>query len=151
MPAPLSIDLRKRIISAYQGKEGSLRQLAKRFKVSLSFIRDLTRRNREMGTIEPKPHGGGAVAKISTAHLALITTLVNEQPDVLLTELCTRFAQKTGLEVSISTMHRTIQSLNLTFKKNINCLRARNSKGQRLAIQLSRLEFHDRCAEFGIH
>jgi transposase len=117
MPAPLSIDLRQRIISAYQGKEGSLQQLAKRFKVSLSFIRDLTRRHRELGTIEPKPHGGGAVAKISTEHLPLLTALVNEQPDMLLTELCTRFAQKTNIEVSISTMHRAIQSLNLTFKK----------------------------------
>ena len=65
MPAPLSIDLRTRIISAYQGKEGSLRQLAKRFKVSLSFVRDLTRRHRELGTIEPKPHGGGAVAWVT--------------------------------------------------------------------------------------
>jgi transposase len=136
---------------AYQGKEGSLRQLAKRFKVSLSFVRDLTRRHRELGTIEPKPHGGGAVAKINTAHLPLITTMVNEQPDVLLIELCDRFAQKTDIEVSISTMHRTIQSLNLTVKKNINCLRARNSKSQRLAIQLSRLEFHDRSSESCVH
>jgi transposase len=39
MPAPLSIDLRQRIIAAYEAKEGSQRQLAERFKVSLSFIR----------------------------------------------------------------------------------------------------------------
>ncbi len=44
MPAPLSVDLRQRIIAAYEAKEGSQRQLAERFKVSLSFIRDLSRR-----------------------------------------------------------------------------------------------------------
>ena len=44
MPARLSVDLRQRIITAYEAKEGSQRQLAERFQVSLSFIRDLSRR-----------------------------------------------------------------------------------------------------------
>jgi hypothetical protein len=69
MPAPLSLDLRQRIMSADQTEEGSQRQLAKRFKVSLSFIRDLVRRYRETNTIEPKPHVGGAVAKLEPKHL----------------------------------------------------------------------------------
>jgi transposase len=69
MPAPFSVDLRQRIISAYQGKEGSQRQLVQRFKVSLSFVRDLTHRHRETGQVEPKPHGGGAVAKLGPAQL----------------------------------------------------------------------------------
>ena len=56
MPAPLSIDLRQRVIAAYQAKEGSQRELAKRFKVSLSFVSDLTRRYRQARTVEPKPY-----------------------------------------------------------------------------------------------
>jgi transposase len=43
MPTPYSIDLRSRVIMAWVAKEGSQRQLAERFKVSLSFIRDLLR------------------------------------------------------------------------------------------------------------
>jgi transposase len=43
MPAPLSVDLRQRIMAAYEAKEGWQRQLAERFKVSLSCIRDLRR------------------------------------------------------------------------------------------------------------
>jgi len=31
MPAPLSVDLRQRIIAAYEAQEGSQRQLAERF------------------------------------------------------------------------------------------------------------------------
>ncbi|MEH2095686.1 hypothetical protein [Nostoc sp.] len=38
-----SIDLRQKILSAWQNKEGTQRDLAKRFKVSLSFIRDFLR------------------------------------------------------------------------------------------------------------
>ena len=53
MPAPLAVDLRQRIMAAYEAKEGSQRQLAERFKVSLSFIRDLRRHHRETGTVRP--------------------------------------------------------------------------------------------------
>lgn len=122
MPAPLSVDLRQRVIAAYQAKEGSQRQLALRFKVSLSFIRDLSRHYRLTGTVEPKPHGGGAVAKLGHAQLSIVRALVEAQPDALLTELCERLAKKTGINVSVSTMQRAIQNLELSVKKNINCL-----------------------------
>ena len=49
MPAPYSIDLRQRVIDAYKAKEGSQRQLAERFKVSLSFVKRLICRYRDTG------------------------------------------------------------------------------------------------------
>lgn len=122
MPAPLSIDLRQRIIAAYEAKEGSQRQLAKRFKVSLSFIRDLRRHQRETGTVQPKPHGGGAVAKLRQEQLPLVTALVKAQPDALLAELCERFAGQTGVVVSVSTMQQAVSKLKLSVKKNTDCL-----------------------------
>ncbi len=121
MPAPLSVDLRQRILDAYQAKEGSQRQLAERFKVSLSFIRDLMRHHRETGMVQPKPHGGGAVAKLGKEQLTIVETLVKAQPDALLTELCDRLAKQTGIEVSVSTMQRTVSQLRLSVKKNADC------------------------------
>src|SRR5512135_1443030 len=56
---PYSIDLRQRIAAAVDHGEGSFRQIARRFRVSLSFIARLLRRRRQTGTLEPKPHGGG--------------------------------------------------------------------------------------------
>ena len=53
-----SNDLRKKIIEAYQRKEGSLRKLAKRFSVSFSFVWRLVKRFRKSGSVAPKPHGG---------------------------------------------------------------------------------------------
>jgi len=117
MPAPLAVDLRQRIVAAYAAKEGSQRQLAKRFKVSLSFIRDLRRHQRETGTVQPKPHGGGAVAKLGKAQLPIVEALVTAQPDALLEELCERFAQQTGVAVSVSTMQQAVCKLKLSFKK----------------------------------
>lgn len=121
MPAPLSVDLRQRILAAYEAKEGSQRQLAERFKVSLSFIRDLMRHYRETGTVQPKTHGGGAVAKLGKAQLPIVEALVKAQPDALLNELCERFAQQTGVEVSVSTMQRAVGQLRLSVKKNSDC------------------------------
>lgn len=121
MPAPLSVDLRQRVIAAYQAKEGSQRQLAERFKVSLSFIRDLSRHYRQTGTVEPKPHGGGALTKLGEAHLPILQSLIEAQPDALLEELCERFAQKTGIRVSASTMQRAGYRLGLSVKKNLDC------------------------------
>lgn len=43
---------------------------------------------------------------------------VDEQPDALLVELCERLALWRGLKVSVPTMHRTVQRLGLTTKKN---------------------------------
>ena len=122
MPAPLSIDLRQRVLAAYQDKEGSMRHLSERFKVSLSFVRDLTRQYRQTGTVAPKPHGGSAIAKLGVAQLPIVRALVEDQPDALLEELCERFAEKTGVMVSISTMHRAVHRLKLSVKKNIHCL-----------------------------
>lgn len=117
MPASLSMDLRQRILAAYDAKEGSQRQLAERFKVSLSFIRDLRRHHRETGSVQPKPHGGGAVAKLGLEQLPIVEALVKAQPDALLRELCERFTEKTGVQVSGSTMQRAVTRLELSVKK----------------------------------
>ncbi|PSB66941.1 transposase [filamentous cyanobacterium CCP1] len=122
MPAPLSVDLRQRILAAYEAREGSQRQLAERFKVSLSFIRDLLRHYRETGTLQPKPRGGGAVAKVGKAQFPIVEVLVKDQPDALLSELCERFASQTGVAVSVSTMQRVVCQLKLSVKKNADCL-----------------------------
>ncbi|NJL39902.1 MAG: transposase [Leptolyngbyaceae cyanobacterium SM1_4_3] len=117
MPAPLSTDIRQRIITAYDAKEGSQRQLAARFKVSPSFVRDLMRHYRQTGSVEPKPHGGGAVAKIGKEQLPMIEVLVTAQPDALLEELCERFAEQTQVEVRVSTMQRAVCKLKFSVKK----------------------------------
>lgn len=43
MPVAYSTDLRTRMIDAWNAKEGTQRQLAERFKVSLSFVKRVLR------------------------------------------------------------------------------------------------------------
>ena len=132
MPAPLSVDLRQRIMAAYEAKEGSQRQLADRFKVSLSFIRDLRRHYCETGTVQAKPHGGGAVAKLGKEQLSIVEALVMAQPDALLEELCERFAEQTGVRVSVSTMQRAVCRLKFSVKKKHSLPLSRTVNGSRI-------------------
>jgi transposase len=49
-----SQDLRKRVIDTVECGDGSLRQIAQRFLVSLSFVVRLLRHYRTTGSLEPK-------------------------------------------------------------------------------------------------
>lgn len=119
-----STDLREKVIDAYNNLEGSQRELAKRFSISLSFVQSLLRRYHNSGSVEPKPHAGGQSAKLTSEQVALITTLVEEDNDAILVELCARLEERTGVKVSRATMGRITQKLNLTRKKNNTCQRA---------------------------
>lgn len=119
MPGAYSVDLRQRIVDAYQAKEGSQRQLAERFKVSLSFVRNLLRHYRQQKTVQPKPHGGGAVASLGVSERCLIAQWLKQQPDLLLRELCERMEQERSIRVSSSTMWRVVEQLGMSVKKNL--------------------------------
>jgi len=113
-----SIDLRQKIVEAYNNQEGSQRQLAKRFRVSLSFVQSLLQRYRQVGTVEPKAHGGGNPAKLSPEQLEVVEQLVAEDNDATLKELCLLLQQRRQVKVSRATMGRIVLSLKLTRKKN---------------------------------
>ena len=112
-----SVELREKIVEAYKNNEGSQRQLASRFKVSLSFIERLLKRYREQQTLFPSPHAGGFTAKLAT-YKSAITKMVEEDNDATLDELCQKLDEKYNVQVSSSTMCRVLQKLNLTRKKN---------------------------------
>ena len=59
---PYSMDLRERVAAAIDAGEGSQRQVAKRFRVSVSFVTRLVQRRRDAGTLALKPPRRQAVA-----------------------------------------------------------------------------------------
>ena len=101
-----SQDIRLRIVRAYESGEGSQRELAARFKVSLSFVRDLLRRLRETGSIEPQPVRGGYAPKVDADAMRVIRRLLQERPEATLGELCARYNEQSEKKVSRATMCR---------------------------------------------
>lgn len=105
-----SADLRRSIVRAYEGGQGSQRQLARLFGVSPSFVQKLLQHYRRTADILPKPHGGGHPGKM-THHLAEIARLRQQWPEASLQELCERFTTETHVVVSRATMSRALRRL----------------------------------------
>ena len=114
---PYSLDLREKILTAYFNKEGTIRQLAPRFKVSARFVGELIIRFRRTGSYAPKPHGGGNPPCIPPSQHRIIADLVQQYPEATLQELCQYFAEKCRVTPSKSSMQRTLDTLQLTRKK----------------------------------
>lgn len=116
---PYSVDLRQKIIDTYNNKEGSIRQVSVRFKVSRSFVQKILKQQQEIGNINPLPHGGGTAAKL-TEYVPRIEKLLEEKNDATLPELCQKLKEHTGISVSPSTLSRFLQKLNISRKKNFS-------------------------------
>jgi transposase len=86
---PYTLDLRRKILDAYDHKRGSQRALAALFGVSRAFLDQLLRRRRTTGEIAPRPHAGGRQPRCDAATLAFVRQLVRDQPDATLEELQT--------------------------------------------------------------
>lgn len=110
---PYSMDLRERVAAAVDLHAGSQRQIARRFRVSLSFITRLLRTRRRTGSLAPKPHGGGHPPALDRAGRVRLRRLVRKQPDATLEEL----AGRVGVRCSRMAIFRTLRKLEITRKK----------------------------------
>lgn len=111
-----SMDLRQKIVDAYGRKQGSQRQLAQTFGVSLAFVEKLFRQRRRTGSLAPRSPGGSKPL-LGPEALQLVRRLVREQPDITLQELCDAVRQQRGIRVSVPTMCTWLQRLGLGRKK----------------------------------
>jgi len=116
--SPLSSDLRRRIIQAWQAEKPRVADLASRFSVGTATVKRLIRRFRETGSVEPRPHGGGQRPKIPAEKLPRVQRLLEANPDWSVDELAAAYNRQEGTTVSRSTMVRTIARLGFTRKKS---------------------------------
>ena len=116
MAKALSVDLRKRVLSAVD--EGmSCRRAAVRFGVSASSAIRWNDQRRRLGDFAPKAQGGDRRSGRIEAYAGLILSLVEETPDITLVEIKTRLADK-GLSVGIGTLWRFFDRRRITRKKS---------------------------------
>jgi transposase len=110
---PYSNDLRERVAAAVDHAEGSLREIARRFRVSLSFVVRLLQRRRDADTLDPLPHGGGPPPVLGPDDRRRLEQLIRDQPDATLEQL----RQRGGFRCSLTTLWRAVRDLDLTYKK----------------------------------
>ena len=115
---PYSLDLRQRIVSAYEQGQGSIAEVAESFSVSTAFVKKLLRRWRQTGDLSAKPHAGGKPASFSPRQLQLLKRKVREQSDISLAELQQVLVEDESLSVHLSTISRALSGLGLPRKKS---------------------------------
>src|SRR5947209_228955 len=113
---PYSLDLRERILAAVDHHDGSIRWIARIFRVSPSFIVRLLQRRRATGTLAPEPHRGGPPPALGPDDLERLAALVGEQPDATLEQL----KQRGGFSCSLKTLWYALDRLGLTRKKSLH-------------------------------
>src|SRR3954467_7909171 len=102
MTAPLSQDLRRRIVRAVEAGR-SARQAAERFEVSPSAAIKLMRRVRETGSPAVGQIGGHRRPMLEP-HAGLIRVLVADHPRITLTELQCALAKRGIVVKALSTI-----------------------------------------------
>lgn len=134
---PYSLDLRQKLLAAYERMKVSQRDLAELFGVSQSFVEKLLRQYRTTGDIAPHAQAHGFPRRLETSDDELIRHLVKAHPDATLEELCEGLVKAGGKRVSIFVMCRTLARLELPRKKIAARHRARQRIGSASARRLS--------------
>lgn len=112
---PVSIDLRKRVVTARENDGQSMGQIARRFKMPKGTVQNILERYRDSGTVVPRPSNSGRKPAFSQTALLKLEKDVLEHPDSTLEELRDRSRKK----VSLVCIHKTLRKLGFTRKKRV--------------------------------
>ncbi|MCA9233499.1 MAG: transposase [Planctomycetales bacterium] len=110
----LSMDLRERIVAAYENGEGSQEAIGERFSVSRTVVGKLVRQQREQGTLQSQVHRCGRKPAISGEKLAELQQHLVDYPDATLAERI----EALGLDCCVNTMWTTLRRLGCRYKKS---------------------------------
>src|SRR3954451_13239168 len=136
--SPYSQDLRQRVLDTVRRGEGSLRQIARRFLVSVSFVTRLLKQYRSTSSLRPQPHGGGHPPALGPEDLERLRELIRLQPDATLEE-CRQRLGATGPTMEIA---RALSRLGAPRKKKV----PRAQEQDRPDVQERRQEFREELA-----
>jgi transposase len=117
MTAPLSQDLRRRLVRAVEAG-ASAREAAARFEVSASAAIKLVRRVRETGSTAPARIGGSRKPLLA-GHEDLLRELTAARTSITLVEIRDALIQRGVGRVSLTTIWSTLRRLDLRHKKRL--------------------------------
>ena len=115
MPAPISMDLRRRIVRAVGGGS-SVREAARRFAVAPSTAIKLMQRVRATGS--PLPGRSGHRPPATRPARGHAPSAPRRDARLTLAELQTELARRTGIVAGLTTLHKTLYRLGLRHKKS---------------------------------
>lgn len=113
-----SLDLRERVVAAFDAGDMTDEQVAELFQVGEATVHRWKRLKRETGSlVPPPPRGGGNPPRVAPEKYELVREIVRAEPDLTIPEVAWEFHRRTGRSVSPAAMGRTLQRLGITRKK----------------------------------
>ena len=111
-----SMDLRKRVLAAYDSGKYSLSRIAADFQVTTRWIQKLRQRRDREGTISPRPQNSGRKPAFRGKDLERLDDFVKENPDSTLEEIKQHFSGR--VNCSVVAIHNALKHLGWRYKKN---------------------------------
>lgn len=119
MARPYGDDLRRKLLEAHEQGEGSLAQLAKRFRVSEGWAEKVSAaRNRTGKTERPAGSKRGRKSRMTSEAIEYLRSRVKEQPDRTLVELQEDLRNKRNVEIGITWLWTMLRQMGLRLKKS---------------------------------
>ncbi len=113
-----SLDLRRRVVQAYEQGRRTASEIAEQFSVSPGFVKKMLRQWRSTSDLSPLPHGGGKPRSLSAQQRERLRRKVRERDDISLSELQDYLRDEEQVEVHVSTICRALQESDLSRKKS---------------------------------
>lgn len=111
---PLSLDLRERIVTAYEAGGVSLAAVGRRFSVSRQVVSKLVRQKKELGTLAPQVHKRGRKPAITGEKKKQLLRHLKEHPDATVVQRI----EALGLDCVEKTAWQTLRGMGWRFKKS---------------------------------
>jgi len=115
---PLSLDLRERIVAAYEDSQTSMAVIGRQFSVSGKVVGKLVRQKRTLGTLAPQLHRCGRKPVVCGAKEVELREHLEKYPDATVLER----REALGLNCSEKTLWQSLRKMGWRFKKNRSAL-----------------------------
>ena len=112
-----SADLKKKVVESYLNNEGSIRVLAKRFKVAPSTVQKWLNRYREKGDFGHNKKNCGRKSILTQDQLQQILAFLRKEPNQTLADIVDYVQDSFGKSISTPTMSRLLKEQKWTYKK----------------------------------
>jgi transposase len=127
MPAPLSLDLRQRILDASRTLSAS--KTAERFSVGIRTVQRIQALDKATGSIAPKtPKTKGRAPILGASDRAFFENLIAEDVSMTQAEMARRFTEETKRPVARPTVAATLAKWGITRKKRARAPRSASAK-----------------------
>jgi transposase len=113
MRKTISLDLRRRILAAYDQKEGTREEVARRFRVSLGLVKKLLQQRRRTGDLRPRHRFSGPKPKLVSSHRQQLRQMLARKPDLTLEQM----RQALAVRYTLQAIHYLLERMGLTYKK----------------------------------